>query len=554
MTAVSLGGRAYWPADTAEPVQDLATGDLLRAAAREAPDVVALQEVAPDGASRLTGADSSSRSWTYVQLLRDAEQCARWLLARFRPGERVVVWAPNVPEWVVLQYGAALSGLVLVTANPALRAEELRFVLEQSGAAGLFSVAAFRGSDMRSIAAEATAGLPDLREHHDLAEWPEVMSADLAADLPQVRSTDSAQIQYTSGTTGVPKGALLSHRGLVNNARYIGLRGGLGGGGRYVTAMPLFHTAGCGMSVLGAAHRRATLVLLQLFDPSLMLRAIAEHRADACLGVPTMLIALLDHPDFDPSEVGSVDLVLSGGAAVPPDLIRRVEAAFSCRLSTVYGQTELSPIVTQTSPDDADEDRLGTAGRPLWNVEVKIVHPVTGDVAAVGEQGEVCARGHQRMLGYFEEPELTAQTVDADEWLHTGDLGTLDDRGYLRITGRLKDMLIRGGENIFPAEIENLLVTHPDVADAVVIGVPDDVWGERVVAVVRLRRPDVPPSTEQLRDLCRDRLAPAKTPTDWFVAEQYPLTGSGKVQKFRVLEQVQLGAYPRLPADGGSVG
>lgn len=539
---------AFEPADTSEPVCDVTTGDLLRSAARAAPDVVAVREVAPVGAASLTGADRSDRTWTYSELLADAEACARWLLTRFTPGERVVVWAPNVPEWIVLQYGAALAGLVLVTANPALRAGELRYVLEQSRASGLFFTAGFRGTDMGAIAATATEGLPGLREQVRFDGWAERMheARGLGGALPTVRPGDAAQIQYTSGTTGFPKGALLAHRSLVTNARYVGLRGQLRPGGVYLSPMPLFHTAGCAMGVLGCAHLGATLLLPQLFDPALVLSAIAAHRPDAFLGVPTMHIALLDHPDFTGTDVTSIEVAMSGGAAVPAELIRRVEAAYGCGFTTVYGQTELSPIVTQTSPTDSAADKAGTAGRPLWNVELKIVDPDGGGTVQRGQQGEVCARGYQQMLGYFDLPDRTAETVDRDGWLHTGDLGTLDDRGYLRITGRLKDMIIRGGENMFPVEIEQVIFTHPEVADVAVVGVPDPVWGERIAAVVRPRHQHAPPARSDLHALCREVLAPAKTPADWYIADGFPLTGSGKVQKFRVRELLADGGYEEL--------
>ena len=539
---------AVLAANTAEKVCELTAGQLLGEAAEDSADTVALVEVAPQGSGSLTGTSETARTWTYAQLMHDAQVCAQWLLARFQPSERLVVFAPNVPEWVLLQYGAALAGLVLVTANPALRATELRHVLAQSRAAGIVFTSSFRGSDMAATVAAAGAGLPDLREQIQFDQWPQLMDSgrDLATPLPVVAPGDPAQIQYTSGTTGFPKGALLSHRGLVTNARYVGLRGQYPARGVYLSAMPLFHTAGCAMGVLGAAHLRSKLVLVQLFDPELVLRAIAEHRPDAFLGVPTMHLALLDHPDFATTDVSSVEIAASGGSPVAPDLVHRVEAAYGCSFTTVYGQTELSPIVTQTSPQDSPDDKSYTAGRPLWNVELKIVHPVEGHPVQFGQQGEICARGYQQMLEYFDMPEQTAETVDADGWLHTGDLGILDERGYLRVTGRLKDMIIRGGENMFPAEIEHVLATHPDVADVAVVGMPDDMWGERIVAVIRARPGADLPTAAALHDLCRAQLAPAKTPAQWHLAPELPLTGSGKIQKYQIQEHLTEGLYPQL--------
>jgi fatty-acyl-CoA synthase len=539
---------SYAPADTNTPVLDLTTGDLLRAAAAEAPDAPALVELAPPGAPSLSGAEATDRTLSYAELLAEAEHTARWLLARFEPGDRITVWAPNIPEWVVLQYGAALAGLVLVTANPALRAGELRYVLEQSRSSGLVHAGQFRGTDMAAIAGEAAAGLPDLHTSAGFSAWEaEVRRAPVDdVTLPTVKPDDPAQIQYTSGTTGFPKGALLHHRGVVTNAAFMVRRTQLPVGGSLVTAMPLFHTAGCAMAVLGAAHQRARLGLLQQFDPEVMLAACEAQRAELVTGVPTMLIALLNHPAFDTTDLSSCDVVLSGGSSVPPDLVHRVEKRFGARFSTVFGQTELSPVVTQTSPDDTVDDKAHTVGRPLPQVDVAVLDPATGAVVPVGEQGEVCARGYQAMLGYFEMPERTAETVDADGWVHTGDLGTLDERGYLRITGRVKDMIIRGGENIYPAEVEQALFTHPAVREVAVLGLADPTWGESVAAVIVPDDPANPPDPVALHAHCREHLAPHKTPTGWFTSGGLPLTGSGKVQKFRVREQIDAGELTEL--------
>ena len=279
--------------------------------------------------------------------------------------------------------------------------------------------------------------------------------------------------------------------------------------GTLTTAMPLFHTAGCAMSVLGCAHRRARLALC-LFDPALVLAAAEQTGADAVFGVPTMLVAMLSDPAFDTTDLTACSVVLSGGSSVPPELVRRVEQRFAARFSTVFGQTELSPIVTQTSPDDAAADKADTVGRPLPQVELKISDPVTGEVAEIGAQGEVCARGYQAMLGYFDMPGRTADTIDSEGWLHTRDLGTLDQRGYLRITGRLKDMIIRGGENIYPAEIEQVLFTHPAVREVAVLGVADQVWGETVAAVIVPTDPASPPDAALLHAYCRASIAPHK--------------------------------------------
>src|SRR5215472_4299412 len=544
----TLAGLAYWPADTSQPVLELTTGDLLREAAGDAGTHTALIEVAPPGTPSLSGAERTDRRWTYHELLAEAEQCAHWLLTRFSPGERITIWAPNIPEWIILQYGAALAGLIVVTANPALRAAELRYVLRQSRSAGLFHTAAFRGSDMTAIAREAAAGLPGLRAAFCFGDWPATVRAHReGGSLPAVRPGDAAQIQYTSGTTGFPKGALLHHRGLITNASFMIGRTQLPRRGVMVSAMPLFHTAGCALGVLGCAHQRACYVLCQLFDPALVLTAAQDYRANLLPGVPTMLIAMLGHPGFDQFDLSRLSGVLSGGSPVPPELAHRVEQRFGVRFTTVYGQTELSPVVTQTSPDDSPEDKATTAGRPLPQVEVAIRDPATGETVPTGQPGEICARGYQAMLGYFDMPERTAETIDPDGWVHTGDLGMLDDRGYLQVTGRIKDMIIRGGENIYATEIEQVLFSLPGVRDVAVLGLPDPTWGEIVAAVLVPADPGELPGAAELHDLCRTHLAPHKTPARWFGVTELPLTGSGKIQKFRLREQIDGGELKELP-------
>ena len=545
-------GRAYWPADTSQLVLELTTGDLLRQAAADAGPQAALIEVAPPGAESLTGAASTARSWTYQQLLADAEQAAHWLLTQFSPGERITIWAPNIPEWVILQYAAALAGVVVVTANPALRAAELRYVIEQSRSAGLFHTTTFRGTDMSAIAEQAVRGLPELRAAFSFSDWQSTAGSrpaggSRATALPDVRPGDPAQIQYTSGTTGFPKGALLHHRGVVTNAKFMIERAGVAERGATVSAMPMFHTAGCAMGTLGSAHRRAAFVLCQLFDPGLVLTAAQEHQADLLAGVPTMLIAMLSHPEFDRFDLGSVKRIMSGGSPVPPELVRRAEERFGALLTEVYGQTELSPVVTQTVPGEPIDVRTASSGRPLPQAEMAVLDPVTREPVRFGQPGEICARGYQVMLEYFDMPERTAETIDADGWLHTGDLGILDDRGYVQVTGRLKDMIIRGGENIYAREIEQVLFTHPAISDVSVLGLPHATWGEIVAAVLVPAVPGQAPAVGDLRDFCRERLAPHKTPARWFTAADLPLTGSGKIQKFRLREQIDRGELAELP-------
>lgn len=525
---------SYWPADTSRAVLEITEGQALRQAARQQPQRLALVEKMPSGWPSLTGAEQTERRWTYARLLEDAEACARWLLRRYQSGQRICLWAPNVPEWVILQYGASLAGMVLVTANPALRTQELTYVLQQSSASALFHVNEFRGSDMAAMAAaaaEEVEGVDVISLSGWLAQVREE-AADNQAALPEVDPRAAAQIQYTSGTTGNPKGAMLHHMGLVTNASFVAARAQQASE-VYISPMPLFHTAGSVMSVLGCVTTLSTLVLIVAFDPDLVLRAIAEERGTRIGGVPTMLLAMLELQKQKNYDLSSLKLAMSGGAPVPVALTERVRSELGCDLVTVYGQTELSPIVCQTAPEDSAQDKAQTAGRPLWQVEVRIAGP-DGEVLPIGEEGEIQARGYQSMLRYFGQPEATAQTLLADGWLRTGDLGTMDERGFCKVTGRLKDMIIRGGENIYPVQVEGILMKHPSVSDVAVFGQPDALWGEQVAAAVRFKPDATPCSSEELRQFCRQHIAPHKAPETWFVCDAFPLTGSGKVQKFRL--------------------
>lgn len=529
---------SLWPADTSRPVHEITVGELLRGAAAEAPDKLAVVSVAPE---------REARTWTYGALLDDAERAAAWLLDRFRPGEHVAVWAPNVPEWLVLQYGAALSGLVLVTVNPALRSAELVYALDKSRAAGVFHVDNFRGSDMASLIEAVLPEVPAVREAVAFEGWLEdVRRTEKRADLPVVEPDSSTQIQFTSGTTGRPKAAMLTHRAMVTNAIDVRERCGARRGATFATALPLFHTAGCGLAGMGSVHQRATLVLAEVFDPTTVLTAMQEHRAEIFGGVPAMLHGLLAHPDLEGFDLSSLEVVMSGGDAVPPTLVDGWAKLCGAKASAVYGQTELSPIVCQTRPTDSREDNLFTAGQPLPNVDVAVLDPGTGQVQPVGVEGEICARGYLRMAGYFGMPEETARTIDPEGWLHTGDLGTMDARGYVTVTGRLKDMIIRGGENIYPREIEETLTTHPAVAAAVVVGLPDETWGESVAAVVQLDEARRAPTAEELHDYTREHLAPHKTPKAWYAAGSLPVNAMGKLQKFRLRDQITAGELRKL--------
>ncbi|MDY7106717.1 MAG: AMP-binding protein [Actinomycetota bacterium] len=516
-----------------DPVLDLTVGGMLRDAAAQAPDQLALVEGIPDGGAR--------RRWTYAELLADAEQVARALLARFRPGERIAVWAHNIPEWELLELGAGLAGIVMVTVNPAYRASELAYVLRQSRSAGLFLVPEVRGNPLLRHVEDVRPDLPELRDVIRFDEWDDFLaSGSPDTTLPEVAPGDPVQIQYTSGTTGFPKGAYLHHRGICNNARYTATYLQVSPGDVWANPMPLFHTGGCVLGVLGAISKRAAHVLVVGFDPQLVLELVETEGANVLGGVPTMLIALMEHPDFSSRDLSTLRAVISGGSTVPAHLVRRIESTLGVRFSIVFGQTEASPVMTQTRLDDTPEDKAETIGQAHPCQEVAVLDPETGEQVPRGALGEICGRGYNVMLEYFEMPERTAETIDADGWLHTGDLGTMDDRGYLRVEGRLKDMIIRGGENIYPREIEELLFTHPAVADVAIVGIPDDRWGEEVAAVVR-REAGSEVDENELRAFVRERLAPQKAPRQWAFVDEFPLTPSGKIQKFVLREQFEKG-------------
>jgi fatty-acyl-CoA synthase len=465
-------------------------------------------------------------------MLEESALAARALLSRFDPGERVAVWAPNIPEWVLLEFGAALAGVVLVTVNPALRPKELQYVLQQSGATGIVLVSAYRGNPMRASLEQIRSELPSLREIIDFRDWNQfLMSGSPTERLPHVSPADAAQIQYTSGTTGFPKGALLHHRGIVNNARFHARRLAVRPGEVWLNPIPLFHTAGCVLGVLGAVQSGATHVPVIAFEPGLMLELIESERAHVAAAVPTMLIALMDHPDFGRRDLSSLRCVHSGGTLLPAELVRRVESALNVQFSTAFGTTECSPVLTQTRLDDALEDKAETIGQALPQTELKIADPATGAVVPIGTVGEVCTRGYLVMSGYFQMPDATAAAIDAERWYHTGDLASMDARGYCRIEGRLKDMIIRGGENIYPREIEDLLFSHPAVAEVAVVGIPDETWGEVVAAFIRPAAGHSP-SAEELVAFCRQHLASFKKPQHWVFVDAFPFTPTGKIQKY----------------------
>ena len=514
-----------WFADS--EILDSTIGGLLRdqAASNGAGD--ALLEGLPDG--------SVGRRWTYAELLNDAERLAKGLATRFQPGERIAVWAPNIPEWVLVEYAAALAGLTLVTVNPSYQKRELHYVLQQSTSVGLLMIDEFRGNPMGKIAAEVAEDLPALREVIDMADAAQ-MFTDPSGTLPQVNTNDAAQIQYTSGTTGFPKGVVLSHRNLTNNARLFVEVGEMPRKLGALGLTPLFHTMGCSMGVLGALQSAGAYCPLPAFEPGAALDLVQNEKLSWTICVPTMAVAMVAAQKAQPRDLSSLQRFGIGGASVAPELARAVHNVLGADTLVAYGQTESSPLITSGRPDDPFEKVITTIGQPTLGCEVGIFDPETGEVVDCGEVGEIRSRSASTMLGYNDDPEATAATVDAQGWLRTGDLGTMDDQGYVKITGRVKEMIIRGGENLFPTEIENVLLEHPDVAECAVVGVPDDVLGEAVAAFVRLED-GAKFDAEALRAHCRSQISPQKCPAHWQQVDEWPLTGSGKIRKFKLRDK-----------------
>lgn len=526
---------ACCPAQTDQDLHDKTVGDVLRDAAARVPDAPALHEADENG--------ELCRHWTYAELLADSERLAHALLTRYQPGERVAVWAPNIPEWVIAEFALALAGLTLVTVNPGYQPRELKYVLEQSRASGLFLIGEYRGNPMARIAADVVAGIPAIREVIDMEDHAALFRmAGPPGALPHIDPRDEVQIQYTSGTTGFPKGVVLHHHGITNNSRHSFARAGVARGTTMMAIMPLFHTAGCAVAILGGVQFDCRMILMRLFEPQRANALIESEGAYGMMGVPTMLIAMLEADVVTPRKFDSVKIAGSGGSMVPPELIRRVTDRLGCGFYTVYGQTETSPLLTQTRLDDPFDDICHTVGQAMPHTEISIRDPASNAVMPLDTVGEICARGYSLMLGYNDDPEATAQTIGGDGWLHTGDLGTMDSRGFVTITGRVKEMIIRGGENMFPAEIENVLLEHADVAEVAVVGVPDPKFGEAVAAFVRIAA-GATFDPAALIAHCRANIAAQKTPTHWTEVSEWPMTGSGKIQKFALRDQWVAGGF-----------
>jgi fatty-acyl-CoA synthase len=492
---------------------------------------------------------ATGRRWTYRALQADVDACALGLHGLgVRTGDRVGIWAPNCAEWVLVQFATAKLGAILVNINPAYRTHELSYVLKQAGISVLVSAPSFKTSDYRAMVAEVAGECPDLRDTVFLGDdaWDALLAAGRAADpapLQEIASgltpDDPINIQYTSGTTGFPKGATLSHRNLLNNGYFVGEGCGYTEEDRVCIPVPYYHCFGMGMGNLGAVTHGATMVIpAPGFDPALTLRAVQDERCTSLYGVPTMFIAELGLPDFADYDLSTLRTGIMAGSPCPVEVMKRVVSEMGMGEVTIcYGMTETSPVSTQTGADDDLDRRTSTVGRVHPHLEIKVVDPVTGATVPHGEAGEFCTRGYSVMRGYWNEPDKTAEAIDAEGWMHTGDLATMDEQGYVNIVGRIKDMVIRGGENVYPREIEEFLYTHPDIVDAQVIGVPDEKYGEELMAWIRLRPGAEPMTAESLRAYCTGRLAHYKIPRYVKLVDEFPMTVTGKIRKIDMRQE-----------------
>ncbi|CAN7215370.1 AMP-binding protein [Knoellia sp. LjRoot47] len=484
--------------------------------------------------------------WTYAVLGEQVDRLARALLAAgLVQGDRVGIWAPNCAEWTVVQYATAKVGVILVNINPAYRSHELGFVLKQAGIRGLFTAASFKTSDYVAMIEEVRGDCPDLEHVWVIGQdsWSDLVAGADSVDDARLREVadglsphDPINIQYTSGTTGFPKGATLSHRNILNNGYLVGEVCRYTEEDRICIPVPFYHCFGMVMGNLAATSHGACMVIpAPGFDPALTLAATAEERCTSLYGVPTMFIAEWALPTFADYDLSSVRTGIMAGSTCPAELMKKVIAAGIDEMTICYGMTETSPVSTQTRTDDDFDRKVGTVGQVGPHLEVKVVDPVTLETLPRGQAGEFWTKGYSVMIGYWGEEEKTAEAV-VDGWMRTGDLAVMDDAGYLQITGRIKDMVIRGGENIYPREIEEFLYTHPDVVDAQVVGVPDARYGEELAAWVRMREGAEPMTAQSLREFASGKLAHYKIPRYVRIVEDFPMTVTGKVRKVEMRE------------------
>jgi len=497
----------------------------------------------------------SGRRWTYRQLDADTDTLARGLLAAgIGTGERVGIWSPNCPEWVLLQYATAKMGAILVNINPAYRTHELAYVLRQAGIKLLVSAESFKTSDYRAMVGEVRGDLPGLEDVIFISTegWDKLLAAGVAAadaaaagDEPDALAAreatlafdDPINIQYTSGTTGFPKGATLSHHNILNNGFFIGEYCRYTEADRVAIPVPFYHCFGMVLGNLACTtHGAAIVIPAPGFEPAATLRAVQQERCTSLYGVPTMFIAELALPDFASYDLSSLRTGIMAGSPCPVEVMKRVVSEMHMEEVTIaYGMTETSPVSAQTRADEELERRVSTVGRVHPHVEVKVIDPETGRVLPRGTPGEMCTRGYSVMLGYWDDPERTAEVIDAARWMHTGDLAVMDDAGYLNIVGRIKDLVIRGGENIYPREVEEFLYGHPQIEDVQVIGVPDEKYGEELCAWIRVRG-GAELTAEDIRAYCTGKIAHYKIPRYVRLTTEFPMTVTGKIQKYKMRE------------------
>jgi len=558
-------GLSYWQAETSgEPLLEITIGDLLDRRAGELPNQEAIvYSCYPEFGGML------DIRWSYQEYRARANTVAKGLMALgLQKGDHIGVWAANLPEWPLLMMGAAKAGLVLVTINPVLQAAEVEYILKQGDVRALFFMAKVRNHDcletMRSMTTPGShngevsgerlpmlryvclLGVPpaDLQEQEGwrpalfgemIASGAQISDAALAERQAAVMPSDPGLILYTSGTTGFPKGAVLSHRNLLNNASLVASCAGIEPNGRACALVPFFHVFGCVGYILACVCASSTVHPLLGFDALKAMQIISQEHCTVTGGVPTMLMVILQHPEFGNYDLSSLKLISCAGAPVPVALMEQVKERIGADIVIAFGQTENTGAMTLTLRDDPFELKAATVGVALPHTEVKIIDPATGAVVPCGERGEICCRGYLVMQGYYKMPEKTVEAIDAEGWLHTGDLATMDVRGYVKIVGRLKEMVIRGGENLFPREIEEFLIRHPKVSDVQVLGVPDTFFGEELLAVV-LPRAGEQLSEEEMREYCKGQISRQKVPRYFQFVESYPMTASGKVQKFVLRE------------------
>jgi len=489
---------------------------------------------------------TQGRRWTYAELRGDVDRLARALLAMgVVTGDRVGIWAPNCSEWTLVQYATAKIGAILVNINPAYRAHELQYVLGQAGISTLVAAESFKTSNYRQMIDEVRDEVGGLERvvYIGTSDWDELVArADEVApeELARVQAglanTDPINIQYTSGTTGFPKGATLSHRNILNNGYFVGELCDYTEADRVCIPVPFYHCFGMVMGNLACTTHGACMVIpAPGFDPALTLQATQDEKVTSLYGVPTMFIAEWNLPSFADFDLSTVRTGIMAGSPCPAELMKKLIAAGIEEMTICYGMTETSPVSTQNRTDDSFEQKVGTVGRVGPHLEIKIVDPVTGETLPRGTAGEFLTKGYSVMLGYWEQPDKTAEAIE-DGWMHTGDIGVMHDDGYVEITGRIKDMVIRGGENVYPREVEEFLYTHPDILDAQVIGVPDPKYGEELCAWIRMKEGATPLTAESVREFCTGKLAHYKIPRYVEIVDEFPMTVTGKIRKVEMRE------------------